>query len=856
MAENINDIRLTDYVLAESTTTSFVVENQFPALYREDGRELIELVKRYYEFMETQENQSVYNIRRIYEYRDIDSTLDRMLIFFKNKYMNGLFFQEDTRFLIKHILDLYRRKGSKEGIELFFKLFFDTEVEIYYPSQDIFTPSSSQWKVGTFIQLGAVYNTDIFKGVVNKKVFGDKSRAEAFVDSIYFITINKALIPILFISDVRGEFVGFDVIFSRNPDITYGRVYGSLRNIDIEPTAIASSDNRIGDVVDVTSTDGYGGKARVSATSKELTGEINFDVVSGGYGYTVSNTDIEISTQTFFTADPELDEATVQFIVGETVQQINSSSTLVTGLVIGQSKTSVGVKLDLSTDEATNQPATYFFEGGFEINTVDRPENIATVPIFITEPNGSASVDVGLIENTEDIIIITDLIQNYLDVPLDSANFSAVPPAIIEMSGTRVNDVVPSIATQLNVAFVPESFTLGAISTLSNVNPGTDYFSDVFLVAREDIIRRFNLRDQVLRIVPAAGVILFVGDEIRQQITVETFEGNQVDIQVKGRIVRVEGNNLYVTHLSFASFVLSQPIFKLDSTAPITVTAISRDLSSQPIGLNAHIKGTVQTVTGKIEALEIIDSGFGYADGSSVEIYNTTKAIRDNITPIVPVAQSEGGTFFAEVSKIITGDVTRSIPLESFIKTLGTNDYIYGDISADGILSALDASIFEQIATETASPNNLNMWNRIIVPALRNTQWFQENLDLFVINDPVPDSVGVARSRRQGLTEGRWTSFASQINSNKVLQDSVFYQDYSYEINTDISTSIYETEYRDLLHPSGMKLFTKFTKTDVITIDVTIPDVRVSDLDLETGNQYISDDGVFVSSTNFQYLST
>ncbi len=99
--EDINDVRLADYALSESKITSFFVENQFPAIYREEGRDLIELVKSYYEFLETQTNQSSYNIRRIYDYRNIDTTLDRMLIFFKNKYMNGLFLEEDTRFLVK-----------------------------------------------------------------------------------------------------------------------------------------------------------------------------------------------------------------------------------------------------------------------------------------------------------------------------------------------------------------------------------------------------------------------------------------------------------------------------------------------------------------------------------------------------------------------------------------------------------------------------------------------------------------------------------------------------------------------------------------------------------------------------------
>ncbi len=61
---------------------SFHIERQFPAIYREEGAELIQFVKEYYKFLETEDNQSIYNSRRIFEYRDIDTTLDRFVIFF------------------------------------------------------------------------------------------------------------------------------------------------------------------------------------------------------------------------------------------------------------------------------------------------------------------------------------------------------------------------------------------------------------------------------------------------------------------------------------------------------------------------------------------------------------------------------------------------------------------------------------------------------------------------------------------------------------------------------------------------------------------------------------------------------
>ena len=82
---------------------SYQIENQFPAIYREDGAELVDFMKSYYEFLETDNRQSVYVNRRLYEYRDIDTTLDSMLLFYHKKYLSDLPFNQETiRFIVKN----------------------------------------------------------------------------------------------------------------------------------------------------------------------------------------------------------------------------------------------------------------------------------------------------------------------------------------------------------------------------------------------------------------------------------------------------------------------------------------------------------------------------------------------------------------------------------------------------------------------------------------------------------------------------------------------------------------------------------------------------------------------------------
>lgn len=743
MTTNRDQIRLSDYALSEYKSPSFFVEKQFPNVYLEDGPELVELVKAYYRFLETQTNQSVYNNRRMYEYRNIDATLDSMLVFFKNKFLNGLFFDNDQRFIVKNILDLYRRKGSKEGIELFFRLFFESEVSVYYPSEDMFKPSTSTWKVGSFIQLYGVDDITVFRDIVNRKIYGDKSKASAFVDNVYFINVNKQIIPIIFISDVVGRFIGFDSIYAINPDVTYGRVYGSMRRVTVNrDTVNGTANNKVGDIVEIRSSNGYGAKGRVSKVTDSLSGQINFQIINGEYGYTVENTVISLSNQTLFFSDQAFPSGN-PFIVGERVQQTNASSLNVIGRIVGKKSNAIGVELD--TTQPSANTASYMFDGALQVSTIDRDANITATPIFTTEPNYTAKAEIGTITDTETVTIVTDLVADFVDVPLNSLNFSEMPPADRPMSGTRVNGVIPTISTKLNEAFVPETFVLGSIGTLDDINAGDNYSTDVFVLAEDTIFAPFRLNDQILSIVQSPGINIFKDDEITQTRQVKTFEGDVVNVTVRGLVVNVVGNVLYVKQLSYYSFIIDEPIFKVGSNVPITVTSRSRDTNSLPFGLNANITGEVESVIGRILEVEVFDSGFGYEDGGAVEFFNVTRAQR-----------------------------------------LSSNNAI--------------------------------------------------------------DGTGIGYARDQGVTEGKWTTFFSHIDQEKVIQDSFFYQDYSYEITTDVSPSVYEPEYREIMHPSGLKLFTRFSKSDSINIDVTILDPIVSVYVIDESTTITTEDNIDVST--------
>ena len=320
---------------------SYQIERQFPALYRENGKELVDFVKAYFKFLETQTNQSIYNSRRLFEYRDIDNTLDQLVIFFRNKYLADLPLNENTvRITVKKILDLYRRKGNKESIELFFKTFYDESVEIFYPSKSILKPSDSKWSTQKYLQL---FSTDpsLFRDIVNKRIFGTVSKAEAIVEKAFFMMINGTFTPIIFISGVEGNFVGFDNIVYKNDTANFiGVVYGSMNSVEIvdDLNYVPTSGNKVGDILTIQDEYGSAGKLLVTGVSETFSGEIIYKTLDGGWGFSKEHTLLLVSNQIVFLNEQNPRKFEPFDVISD---QLGNS-----GIVIGQRQNILGVKMD------------------------------------------------------------------------------------------------------------------------------------------------------------------------------------------------------------------------------------------------------------------------------------------------------------------------------------------------------------------------------------------------------------------------------------------------------------------------------------------------------------------------------
>lgn len=269
------------------------VEKQFPAFYAEEGENFVQFIKAYYEWMDAQ--SSIYKSRRLGEYGDIDQTIDQYITHFVQKYMYGIPVDilGNKRFLQKHILELYRSKGSIEGIKLLFRLIYNEDVQLYFPADDILKTSDGVWEQKQYIEVEEnVYNSSYRDTYIS----GSTSGAVAYVSDVEKFYLPDKAVSIMHLTNiVEGasnlKFLNNELIKTSNVDINYApAILGSPSSVVVEGSEEGFA---IGDilVLDPDTTDSENVKFKVDSIidPEAARGFLTFKLVDGGYGYTINS---------------------------------------------------------------------------------------------------------------------------------------------------------------------------------------------------------------------------------------------------------------------------------------------------------------------------------------------------------------------------------------------------------------------------------------------------------------------------------------------------------------------------------------------------------------------------------------
>ena len=313
-----------------SKTISEYIEQQFPAVYREDGPNLVAFTKAYYEFMENTSTSPTTLSRSMFQNRDVDETLDSFLVHFKEKYLSEFPYAKavDKRFVIKHIMDYYRSKGTPKATELLIRMLFNEEASVYYPADDILRASHSKYKIPKYIE---VTQSARSAGFVENQITGSQTGATAFVEGLVKKRVQGRIIDILYISNIKGSFRTDELVSDDGLLTNAPKIIGSLSSMNVTN---GGRNNAVGDLFNVLDDTGKQGKIRVTGT-EDATGRVDFELVDGGTGYTLNDLDDGDTTDDYTdvrvaTAMIAVDNSNTlnQFIQFETVKQEREIVTL------------------------------------------------------------------------------------------------------------------------------------------------------------------------------------------------------------------------------------------------------------------------------------------------------------------------------------------------------------------------------------------------------------------------------------------------------------------------------------------------------------------------------------------------
>lgn len=578
-----------------------LVESQFPAVYREDGEELVAFTKAYYEFLQSNDQYSYKIGRQIFDIGDIDTSLEEFIKHFKNTYLADFPFASttDKRFMIKQINDFYRTKGTEQSLELLMKLLFNQEADVYYPGQDILRASDSEWYKPFYLE---VTISDRNASFLNREITGIRSGAKAFVESIVRKRVKGKVFDVLYLSGIRGSFSTNERITDDGTIAKAPKIIGSMTAVDI---VLGGRNNSVGDVFNVVTDEGVQGKVKVTSVS-DATGRVDFTITEPGWGYTTDGTtDVYVSEALLFANNVNLDYIQYEKVYQpiEKVSIISGASVLGAANTIGKyiiGKTSGGVTVANGTIVAIANT-----DANGAITTAASSNGIITIQVSngtfgdqkVITLNGAAGYKVGEYVNEEN-------------------SYSVV---ISNLSGAySVGEKVEQVVTR---AF--GTTITGLTSTLSTSNTTITVSSTANLIVGQPLVKTGGTgafkSGTTIKVIPSSTQIVL--DRLPLTAGSITFTAQQYDVITNYAFGTVDaGSNSTV-------LILNDAFGTIDTISSALIKGVTSSASALPTDVTITSIGARGQVSGVSGNNITVDVNYGVFDAGNLIRGDKTKKV-------------------------------------------------------------------------------------------------------------------------------------------------------------------------------------------------------------------------------------
>lgn len=841
-------------------TISALIQTQLPDFVKANHPQFQRFIESYYEWLE-QNNSSgvsntagntIYQASKIADYRDVDSTPDEFVRYFKQELLP--YFPENTALDIRKILksarEFYSQKGSEESVRWLFRALFNEQIEINYPKEQILKLSDGKWKLPRAFRITVgESNKNLDVNLLEKRlVVGSVSGATCVIESA-----NRTIDPTngieiieIYISNIKrlfenGEFINVNYIDENGIEKIFSeKIIGTISNIrlDTRPPSIDPNQRRrgllynVGDPVVIT-----GGLAATAEANDAvaIVGNVSLgsiDTVTttfGGYGYReYSNTETIVLRSTG--DDPNANQSTDLrvLVVNASACTTNSQRNFVESItydktVIDYLGDTVISTANLAAFTVNNRNALVNVTEADEDDDFDNFEEVwanglnyfdALFTAKIATPNGQSGGPFGAggaSPVTADILFYdikgsNGALLSTADLPiiLNGAQINTKNTTRSFTYNSITNYYVPANnLSQIHQCLDFETVNTGAITLISVVDGGFGFRSapqlqitshyDTHISENYDYETEKTNKRTYWQTFKDLGHIAHIyinnGGSGYSVGDALTFSG------------RGYGANGYVQSVSSPGGAITSII--LDNrgegyTARPTIGVTSSG------GTNAVLTGylfgdgaenTVNPTTiGRIRDLRLVYRGYDYSSTPNVSL----KIVDTIIEPISELENFVEGEYIYQGLSL--GESTFRANVKQYVRSTGLLRMFNYSGTLNPTISLFSAnSVVAQVNVAANVPAPGQYPPAVIVTGLPNPMYYGD---------------GRARANAlfaNGLIEfnGFYINTDGFPSSDKRLQDGDLYHNFSYIIQSEKQLVQFETPLKNIVHPSGMKVVAK-----------------------------------------------
>lgn len=519
------------------------------------------------------------------------------------------------------------------------------------------------------------------------------------------------------------------------------------------------------------------------STANTTRGSLLLRPISGNVAAT--NTSFRLATNNATTATVNTYTSNLSF----TAVVANNADVTASGKLIGSNSSHIGLDSVLNT----------FYPSSIFSYVIGSTSNCYANIDFVSS-GSDAAFQIGSLDNDETVLLTPDLLSSnntgsipFLDINLDLSpnNANAVGYGFVKSPGADINTVL------LN-AFRFNSRTIGTVSALTSINPGTDYNINPFVLVYEPDVAGYKRKDFSITI--SSPTKLFAVGEIVKQTS------NSAAVQLN--VTNFSGTA--ANGSSTTTFEANEYVYQSNGTSNIATGFV---YSSGITGGNGTVK--LYTTTGSFQNTNI--SGYQLNTlttnaTSNVVLVNT--AVTISTTAVGQVKQGSNNTVL-------------SVKRLSFENTFNPANTIIG--SATGAQATI-VSVIEEASSlpigENADINaNVQVANAVVSAVSVLDSGFGyidgENVSLQKAGSPYIVNAQTTLNK-QGVGEGYFSTTRGFASSDKKILDSDYYQEYSYEIQSKVPFSRYSEVLKKIIHVAGTRMFGKVILSSDLDVSANV----------------------------------